>query len=101
MRASAAGTSGAESLPEGVCLEQVVGACPTTRTWRNEWTAMRLETLLAAYWAAHDWTGSASVIFCHSAAQRDVAIAVRGQLQQTLQQRVATRLRPATASWEA
>ena len=32
-------------LPEGIMLEQVVGTCPTSRTWRTEWVAMRIEQL--------------------------------------------------------
>ena len=80
-----------------------------------------LEALLAAFWAAHDPThdsthdpthadalgaarsgaSEASTIFYHSAAQRDAALAARVRLQQATLQRLETRIRPATAFWEA
>ena len=36
--------TGSIALPEGIDLEAVIGPAPT-RTWREEWTSMRMETL--------------------------------------------------------
>ena len=33
------------TFPEGIALEQVVGPSPSARTWRQEWSAMRMEQL--------------------------------------------------------
>ena len=74
--------------------------------------SVELEAVLDIFWEAHDPTGSihgsdetaaqqASCIFYHSASQREAAVASRGRLQHTMGQQVETRIRPATAFWEA
>ena len=35
----------ARPFPEGIELDQVVGPCPNSRTWRQEWVGMRMEQL--------------------------------------------------------
>lgn len=47
MLASVAAARPAAPFPDGVCLDQIVGPCPVERTWRQEWTAMRMEQLRA------------------------------------------------------
>ena len=72
--------------------------------------SVEIETLLAAYFGAHDPTSEgggsgvarhAPTIFYHSEAQRDAALASRARLQQATQQALTTSIRPAAAFWEA
>ena len=56
-----------------------------------------LETVLDAFLAAHDSTSDDSIIFAHSDAQRDAALAARSRLHGG----VRTRIAPASAFWEA
>ena len=45
MLASVKQTQNVRVFPEGTVLDQVVGPCPNTRTWRQEWVGMRMEEL--------------------------------------------------------
>lgn len=69
--------------------------------------SLPLEALLDAFWAAHSpAASSASAIFYHSAAQRDVALSSRDEqygygAECSNAWRRATCIKPATAFWEA